>query len=128
MREFITAVEDIEKEDSEQEEDFIEFKLDGRVMRSYPPNDGQLAFMLASMGRGQTTDQRFAGIINIMIASLRDEDADYLESRLLEKDAKKRLPVKQVEAIFEYLVEEWFARPTQSPSDSAPSQQSDGQN
>ena len=36
--------------------------------------------------------------------------------------------VQKVVKIFEYLTEEWFARPTQPQSDSAPSPQSDGQN
>jgi len=130
MKEFVTAVEEVAKEDdgTPVEEQYVEFKLDGRVMRAYQPTDGQLTFMLAALGRGQTSDQRFAGIVNIMMSSLRDEDQDYLESRLLSRDPKRRLPIKQVEAIFEHLVEEWFARPTQQPSDSAPSPQSDGQN
>jgi hypothetical protein len=130
MKEFITAVEEIAHEDdgTPVEEQFVAFKVDGRELHAYQPTDGQLAFMLAALGRGQSADQRFAAIINIMLSSLRDEDADYLEGRLLTRDPKARLPIKQVEAIFEHLTEEWFARPTQPSSDSAPSPQSDGQN
>lgn len=130
MKEFITAFEEVATEDAGTpvEEQFVEFKIDGRVLRAYHPTDGQLAFMLAALGRGQTSDQRFAAIVNIMMSSLRDDDADYLESRLLTRDPKKRLPIQQVEAIFEHLSEEWFGRPTQQPSGSAPSPQSDGQN
>lgn len=148
MKEFITAVEEIadadareekiaalvaegkSREDAEAEVDgtsYVPFKVDGRELHAYMPNDGQLAFLLASMGRGQTQDGRFASIINVMLASLRDDDADYLESRLLTKDPKKRLPIQQVEAIFEHLVEEWFARPTQASSGSASSPPTDGQ-
>lgn len=129
MKEFTTAVEEMatEHDGTPVEEQYVEFKLDDRVLRAYHPTDGQLTFMLASLGRGQTSDQRFAAIINIMMASLRDEDQDYLESRLLTRDPAKRLPVEQIEQIFEYLSEEWFARPTQPPSGSAPSQPSDGQ-
>jgi hypothetical protein len=121
MREFVTAVQEAEKaaDGTPVEEQYIEFSVDGRVLRAYPPTEGQLAFMLAAMGRGQTADQRFAAIINIMLSSLRDEDADYMEGRLLTRDPAKRLPVETVSAIFEHLTEEWFARPTQSPSDSA---------
>jgi hypothetical protein len=97
----------------------ILFKLDGRLMHAYMPTDGQLAFMLASMGRGQTADGRFASIINIMLECLRDDDKDFFESRLLTRDPKKRIPARTIEAVFEYLVEEWFARPTQQPSGSA---------
>lgn len=149
MKEFITAVEDVavadEREEKikalvdggktreeaeaevENEEGVVSFKVDGRVLKANPPTDGQLAFMLAALGRGQTQDQRFAAILNIMFSALRSDDADYLESRLL-STGPDRLPISQIEAIFEHLAEEWFARPTQPPSDSAPSQQSDGQN
>lgn len=140
MKEFSTAVEDIAAEDereakikaliaegksreeAEEEVDadpFVEFKLDDRVMRAYLPNEGQLAFMLAAMGRGQTNEQRFAAIVNIMMESLRGSDQDYFESRLLTRDRKRRLPIKVVEEVFEHLTEEWFGRPTKSQSDSA---------
>src|SRR6478736_6792047 len=138
MKEFVTAYEDVVAEDEREakikalvdagktqaeaevdDEPYIEFKIDDRVMRAYQPTEGQLAFMLAALGRGQTQDSRFAAILNIMFESLRGDDKDYLENRLLSRDPKKRLPMKQIEAIFEYITSEWFARPTQSPSDSA---------
>jgi hypothetical protein len=149
VKEFVSAVEEITVEDEreekikalveggktreeaesevESEEGVIEFKVDGRTLKAYPPTDGQLAFMLAALGRGQSQEQRFAAIINIMLSAMRGEDQDYLEGRLLER-GKNRLPITTVEAIFEHLTEEWFARPTQPPSGSAPSLQSDGQN
>lgn len=149
MKEFITAVEDVAAQDEreakitalveggktreeaeaqvESEEGVVTFKLDGRTLKAYPPNDGQLAFMLAALGRGQSQDSRFAAIINIMLSAMRDEDQDYLEGRLLTR-GKDRLPIQQIEAIFEHLTEEWFARPTQSPSDSASSPPTDGEN
>lgn len=143
MKEFISAVEDAEK-DAEREEkikaliaegksredaeaevdeiDFVEFKLDGRVLRAYSPTPGQLTYLLAATGRGQTQEQRYAGIVNMMFECLRDEDKDYFEGRLLTKNRRERLSLTQLEEIFEYLTEEWFARPTKSPSDSVTSQ------
>lgn len=82
--------------------------VDRAGMRAYQPNEGQLTFMLAALGRGQSKDQRFASIINLMLETLRDDDRDYLEGRLLSSDPKKRIPVKQIEEVFEYLVEQWF--------------------
>ena len=121
LKEFTTAFEEsaLVDDGTPVEEQYIEFKLDGRVMRSYTPHEGQLTFMMAAMGRGQTSEQRFAAIINIMISSLRDEDAEYLESRLLTRDPKERLSMKTIEGIFEHLAGEWFATPTQPQSDSA---------
>lgn len=108
------------REEAEQEVDpYIEFDLDGRVMRAYRPIEGQVVFMMAALGRGQSKESRFASILNIMFESLRPDDKDHLEARLLSRDPKVRLPMKQIEAIFEFCVEGWFARPTQPPSDSA---------
>ena len=126
MKEFISAVEEsIEEEGSGR---FVEFSLDGRVLRSYTPHEGQLTFMLAALGRGQSSDSKFASIINLVMSTLRGEDADYMEGRLLDRDPRKRLSLDTLESIFEYLVSEWFARPTQPQSDSAGSPQSDSQN
>ena len=110
MKEFVTAVEEIldTDEGTKPEDKYVAFKVDGRELHAYPPTDGQLAFMLAALGRGQTADQRFAAIINIMLSSLRDADADYLESRLLTRDPKNRLPIQKIEEIFEHLTSEWF--------------------
>lgn len=130
MKEFITAIEETvaESDGTPVEEQYIAFKIDGRELHAYQPTEGQLIFMMAALGRGQTAESRFAAIINIMMASLRDEDADYFESRLLARDPAKRLPVKQIEDVFEYLSGEWFGRPTQPASGSAESQPSAGQN
>lgn len=107
--------EDAEAEVGPEGEDEkpIEFELDGRVMHAYRPTDGQLAFMIAALGRGQTADGRMGSIINVMLECLRDDDKDYFESRLLTRDPKRRIGVKKIEEIFEFLTEEWFARPTQ---------------
>lgn len=130
MKEFITAFAEAVSEASgtPADEQYVAFKVDGRELHAYPPTEGQIAFMLAALGRGQSADQRFGAIINIMLSSMRGEDADYLEERLLTRDPKMKLPIEQVEAIFEYLSGEWFARPTQQPSDSAGSPPSTGPN
>lgn len=104
------------QEQAEEEADEvapIEFKMDGRVMRAYPPTPGQLTFMLAALGRGQTKDSRFAAIVNIMMESLHEDDQDYLESRMLSRKRSEKLDLEQLEGAFEYLVGEWFATPTQ---------------
>lgn len=119
MKEFTTAYDDVVTEDS-PEEKYVEFTIDGRNMRAYQPHEGQLTFMLANLGRGQTSDQRFAAIINIMLSSLRDDDRDYMESRLLTRDPAKRLPVKTIEAVFEYLTEEWFRPSVSDGSEAVP--------
>lgn len=127
MKEFVTAFEQMQDENAEEETP-IEFKVDGRVLRAYKPTEGQLVFMMASLGRGQSAEGRFAAMINIMLESLEAEDKDYLEGRLLDRNPKTRLQPSMIEQIFEYLSEEWFGRPTQSPSGSASSEPNGGQN
>lgn len=128
VKKFVSAVVDAVEGEKETEE-FTPFELDGRELRAYKPHDGQLIFMLAALGRGQEDSQRFASIINLMMSTLRGEDQDYLESRLLERDPRKRLQPEKIEEIFQWLVEdEWFKDPTQEPSGSATSQPSDGSN
>jgi hypothetical protein len=119
MKKFRTAVEYTEPGAEEDRGKVIRYELDDRVMTAYKPHEGQLTFMLAALGRGQTDDQRYAAIVNIMLAAHFSGDKDYLESRLLENDPKKRLRLKQLEEIFEHLIEEWFADPTRESSDSA---------
>lgn len=132
MKEFIVAVTDSVAEDLGEEEGIVEFTLVDevkdyktgktkqvkRVLKAYPPSPNQLAFLMASMGRGQTDQSRFASYINVMLGSLRGEDKDYFENRLLSGDPKESIPMEMVEQIFMHLTEEWFGRPTESQSDS----------
>lgn len=144
IKKFSTAVENIEREDAyeskvkalmaekgisreeaEAEADGdvpIEFELDGRTLKAYPPTPGQLAFMMAVLGRGQNDSTRIAGMINLMLNTMRDSDADYFEGRLLSRERGYAMPIDKVEEIFGWMVEEWFKDPTQESSDSSPTQ------
>lgn len=133
MKKFVTAVEETMEDEAPKTEEQvrgkpIQYELDDRVMTAYKPHEGQLTFMMAALGRGQTDDQRYAAIVNIMMAAHTGADKDHLESRLLENDPKKRLRLKQLEEIFEHLISEWFADPTRESSDSADSEQTTSPN
>lgn len=86
----------------------VTFMLDKRKMTAFPPDEAQLALLLASLGRGQKKESRFAAILNIMFESLAEDDKDYLENRMLTSNKAEKISMKQIEGIFEYLVEEWF--------------------
>lgn len=106
-----SEAEAIVRKEAENEidgQEYVEFSLDGRIIKAFKPNESQLAFMLASLGRGQTKEGRFAAILNIMFESLEEDDKDYLEGRMLSGHPSRRVPMKTVEGIFEYLMEEWF--------------------
>lgn len=131
MKEFILAVEDeaaeqeredaiaalMAKDDSltrEQAEVQVdrgtptEFKIGDKVLRAYKPNETQLIFLLASLGRGQSKESRMASIVNVMLESLDEDDKDWFEERLLTSDEKRRIKPKVIESVFEYLTSEWF--------------------
>lgn len=84
------------------------FKIGDRVLNAYKPNETQLIFLLASLGRGQSKESRMASIVNVMLESLAEDDKDWFEERLLTSDPKKRIPPKLIESVFEYLTGEWF--------------------
>lgn len=127
MKEFTSAVEEVEREDAGEDAiQPVKFKLDGREMTANPPTDGQLVFIMAAMGRGQSNQQRLAAMVNIMMEVLDPEDQDYFEGRLLTRETKERIGFKTIEDVFEFIVEQWFGTPTEGPSDSAAPPQSDG--
>lgn len=119
MLEFVSAVKEADEAaaaEKTEDEQYTEFKVDGRTLRAYRPTPGQLIFMMGALGRGQSEDSRLGSVINIMMETLRDSDADYLEGRLLERDPKKRIEPELVNDIFEALVKEWFRDDTASDS------------
>lgn len=120
MQEFTTAVQEV----SDDASDEIKFKIDDREITAYQPQDGQLAMLLASIGRGSSETDKIAGAINFFVAILSEPDAAYVETRLF--DRKDQFGLAQIEEVMEWLVEQWSGRPTQSLSVSTPSPESTG--
>lgn len=104
-----------EPEEADESQPFIEFLHDGRRMKAYQPHSGQLTFMMATLSRGQTDNERFSSILTLMFQTFAREDRDYLESRIVSNDPAKKMEVAEIEEIFEMLMEEWFGIPTQEP-------------
>ena len=126
MKEFTTAVkrhieeapETDTNEPTKRTGPYVEFKMDDRVMKAYRPNEAQLTFIMAAMGRGQSTQERYGNIVNIMMESLDSEDKDYFESRLLTGDPKQTLSIEEdIQPIFAYLTEEWFREEPEAGSE-----------
>lgn len=131
MTEMDAALERVEAETAPPEEadgyKYIEYKLDTKgdpvvdekgneiivsehLFTAEEPNEGQLTFLLASMGRGMTGSQRVAAVVNFLDAVLDDESADYLNSRLLSRNDP--FPPEGIEKIFGHFAAKWFGRPT----------------
>lgn len=129
MKQFEVAVEEA-AEDGNQ--GAVEFEIrkgpekddEWQKVTAYLPQGGQLAMLLASVGRGQTEEQRIAGYINFFVNVLDDEGANLIERRLLSR--KDPFGIKTVEKILDDLVLDWSGHPTQRQSDSASSPPTDG--
>lgn len=120
MREFTTAVEQVDSDPNEP----IEFKVDGTVCKAYEPDDGQFAMFMASTARHTSDNEQVAGIINFFLGMLDRESQQYIANKLL--DREDRFGIREVQDIMEALAEDWSARPTRSPSGSTASQPSSG--
>lgn len=94
------------------------------TLTAFQPDEAQFAMLMASTGRGVSDMDRIAGIINFFVNILEEDDADYLQGRLLNRNDDFGIP--EVEAIMEWLSEEWTGNPTQGPSGSTPSSKSTG--
>lgn len=115
MREFITAVEEIETE----EEPALVFKIDGHEMRAYKPTEGQFALLMMAMGRHVSNAEQFAGVIDFFIQVLDAPSQKYVIDRMMSRT--EIIPMEQVVQIMEWMIEEWSGRPFLSPSASTSS-------
>lgn len=121
-KEFITAVEEkvtngpqpitftlgktiIETVDGEEVE-----QVERHEVTAHPPKEGQVALMMARMGRHSSTPDKIAGIIDFFVEILDDEDHQYVVNRLL--DRKDPFGITEVTEVMTWLVQEWGQRPT----------------
>ena len=121
MKEFTTAIEQNEVPD-----ETLEFSIDGHIVTAYRPTDGQLAMLMANLGRHTETTTKVAGVIDFFVTILDDDSYDYVVERLLSR--KDPLGMDEVQNIISWLIEEWSGRPTPPPSVSTQSPGSGGRN
>jgi len=119
VKEFVTALKAVTEEDES-----IEFTLDGHVITCYRPSAAQFAVAAASVSRHRPVEEKLAGIIDFFVEILDEDSRGYIEGRLL--DRNDPFGLDEVDDIMGWMVEEWSARPTQSPTGSTPSRQNGG--
>ena len=124
MKEFITAIEEKPPHPDDLDVPLL-FKLDGRECRAYKPNDGQLAMLMASLGRHSSDATKLAGVIDFFVTVMDDESHQHVVDRLLSRD--DTFGLEQVTDIMMWMIEEWTGRPTQPLSVSTSSPGSGGQ-
>lgn len=120
MREFTTAAKI-----AAEEQESVEFKIDGQEIKSYRPGDGQIALVMAGTGRHTSVATRIASIIDFMMGCMDEDSATYITERLM--DRTDPFGLEEVEEILGYIIEEWTGRPTPQRSASTSSQQTAGQ-
>lgn len=123
MKEFVTAAEEVAE--GQEVDQGTPFTIDGVRCTAYRPGDGQLAVLMAMTTQHSSSEEQIAGLVNFLASVLDDNSHSYVVNRLL--DRRDPFGLKQVRGIFEWLVETWSGRPTQSPSVSTQSQSSGGQ-
>lgn len=123
MKEFVTAARELEEEGAEEEQP-VEFSVDGQMCFAYRPSGGQVAVLMATTGRHTSENEQIAGFLNFFVSVLDEDSHAYLVSRLL--DRTDPFDLDQVQAISSYLMEEWSGRPTKSSSGSTGSRRSTG--
>jgi hypothetical protein len=87
------------------------FDKKGRVLHVHPPKSGQIALLMARLGRHSSFNDKMAGVIDFFVGILDEADYDYVVNRLL--DPQDNLGIEEVQQVMEWLMEEWSGRPTQ---------------
>ena len=91
----------------------VEFELDGRVMKAYPPKDAAYVMLAASADEGSGMSAAIE-MTRFLEGILDKEDADHLTARL--RDPEDAFDLGDLGDIFNHLLSELTGRPTESQS------------
>jgi hypothetical protein len=103
----------------------LAFTLDDEDYAIYPPKDGQLALVMASMSDYADDGEGVSTFINTFFALLEEDTRHALRRRLM--DREDTFGVEQMMEILMWAVEEVADRPTKSSPVSTPSRPTNGQ-
>src|SRR5215467_3022070 len=100
MKEFVSAAKAAVLDDDE----VIEFMVDGTPCKAYPPSPGQVALMYSALSEHARDDKRIAGIVDFFFGLLDDNGNKVLANRLLDRNDPFELD--QLTEIMTWLVEQ----------------------
>ena len=116
MKEFTTAAQEAVSDEDEQ---VIEFAVDGLTVKAHQPSSGQMAMVYQAMSDFNTEQRKVAGIVDFFFGLLDEDAQQVLGRRLLSRDDP--FDLDQITSIITWLVEEWGGRPTRRSSGSTQS-------
>lgn len=123
-KQFTTSVVAAAEDESGETAADVTIVLDGREITFAGP-DATHALMLMFASQEEDKIRAAGQVIEIMFNLIEDgSQRSYYRRRLL--DPKDPLGFEHVYDHMEYCIEEWFARPTESPSGSSPSPKKPG--
>lgn len=124
MKEFVTAARAVAASGEGAVGEELHAKVDGREITFNPPTEGQMAVLLAASAGLMGDAEAAANIINFFFSLVSEEDSRYLRQKLFHTDDP--FGMDEITQITMWMIEEWSARPTKSPSDYMPSQHPGG--
>lgn len=102
----------------------IEFQVDGETWIATPPTGGQMALVMAAQAEHSSAVEQIKGLIDFLDSVLDEEAQARYRERLMDRDDP--FDISDVEAIIQWLMEEWSALPPTQPQDFLPSQSNTG--
>jgi hypothetical protein len=124
MKDFVTAAKTVAEKDT-PDEGITRFKIDGKEMVAYKPEDGQLILLMATTASHSNLHEKIAGVINFFVAVLDEKSHHHIVGRLMDRDDD--FGIEEVTDIMHELIEEWSGNPTEGVSGSSPSRSRAGQ-
>jgi hypothetical protein len=94
----------------------VEFKMNGRVIKAHPPaNSGPIGYLMAMQSRDADPSEQAYAVLTFITSLMEEEDSAWVRRGL----ATGEVDFDLLFEVFQWLVEEWSARPTSSPQDSS---------
>lgn len=128
MKEFTTAVANRPSKDTGEDAVThpVTVKIDDREVTFRGATSSELFMLMAAISDTGTLSESIATSINVLYQLMEEDDRRWLKRRLF--DPTDPMGPDDIAEYIGYLIEEWSARPTESPGDSSSSPSRTGQN
>lgn len=104
----------INEAEAGDDDKYEEITVNKRKIKVRTPDESTLAVLFSrTSGRGTTDAQVLGAVVDFFFSLLDDEDAAYLEKRLMKPKRKDPFSMEHIEQMFHDLMEVWTADPTE---------------